>query len=413
MATAVEGVGSLQRSLTMNDLVAFGVAAIMGEGGFNLISQGVVQGGPKFPLALGAIITLFQGASKVYSEAFKAFPTNTAESDVVHAILGKETATFTAIAILAFNLISVSAILVLTSKTILPEAGWWSQIAVALGLLTAMTAFSLEGIHLNKQAVLGASAGIVALLMLASGIGLAEGFGGKGPGPFVYPHVLAKTPNFLKSLLFFYFILAGFDDIIKFTDETKEPMRDVPRSFYATNALCALLVIGVSYAYLHVLTFKRDAQYHGQNALGLIVESAFGANAGRAVYWIGAFLMLVTSFVSFLAVSRYVYSLADRADGHDERNPSAVRRFLLWLRDLNEKKVPWKAVLFTSGVIAAATLVNQVDFLVNASDFFLSLVLIAVSSAVTLMKIKKGETPIIEGVTTAGFVGLLSASFLV
>jgi amino acid transporter len=413
MATAVEGASGLQRALTMNDLVAFGVAAIMGEGGFNLISQGVVQGGPKFPLALGGIAALFQGASKVYSEAFKAFPTNTAESDVVHAVLGRETAIFTAIAILAFNLISVSAILVLTAKNIAPEAGWWSQIALALGLLTVMTTFSLEGIQLNKQAVFGASAGIVALLMLASGIGLAEGFSGKGPGPFIYPHVLAKTPNFLKSLLFFYFILAGFDDIIKFVDETKEPMRDIPRSFYATNALCALLVIGVSYAYLHVLTFKRDAHYHGQNALGLIVESAFGVGAGRAVYWIGIFLMLVTAFVSFLAVTRYVYSLADRVDGKEEKNPSAARRFLLWLRELNEKKVPWRSVLFTGGVVAAAALVNHVDFLVNASDFFLSLILIAVSAAVTIMRAKKGEMPIVEGLTTVGFVGLLSASFLV
>jgi len=35
----------LKRSLSFNDLLLFGVAAIMGSGGFNLIGDGIIAGG--------------------------------------------------------------------------------------------------------------------------------------------------------------------------------------------------------------------------------------------------------------------------------------------------------------------------------------------------------------------------------
>lgn len=402
-----DGHDGLQRSLSLSDLIGFGVAAIMGEGGFNLISKGVVAGGPSFPAALGIIGALFQGASKVYSDAYTAFKSNTAESDLVEATFGSAASSLTSLAILAFNIFSVSTVIVFTAKNILPTASWWSQIGLALTLLSAMSGFALQGIQVNKLAIGLFSAAITGMLALAGGIGVFEAFGGKGPGPMSYPHILAKSPNFLQSLLYFYFVLAGFDDIIKFVREAKDPDRDIPRSFHIVNALCLLLVVGVAYAYLHVLTFKRDSHYHGENALALIIESAFGAQAGKSTYWIGVFLMLTTAFVSFLAITRYMYDLPTAVKGE------GLREALKGFQELNAKKVPWKAVAVTFGVGATAILVNHIDTLVNASDFFLSLVMVLVSGAATVSEWRAGRTPVIEGLTTAGFAGLLSASFLV
>lgn len=55
---------SLAKSLNLFDLVGFGVASILGSGGFNLIGDGIRAGGAQFPLALGGVSLLFQGASK-------------------------------------------------------------------------------------------------------------------------------------------------------------------------------------------------------------------------------------------------------------------------------------------------------------------------------------------------------------
>jgi amino acid transporter len=232
-----------------------------------------------------------------------------------------------------------------------------------------------------------------------------------------YPHVLAKTPNLLKSVLYFYFIFSGFDDIMKFVQESKDPDQDVPRAFHLSNAVTALLVVGVAYAYLHVLTFKKDSHYHGDNAIALIVESAFGVRAGKAVYWAGMFLMIATGLVSFLAVTRYMYALAETVDGKEakeakEAEPSLLRRALIWLQDLNAAKAPWRSILVSFGLAALMILINHVDLLISLSDLSLSAIMVLVSAAVSKRRWREtGSFPWIEGATTAGFAGLLGATF--
>lgn len=395
--------GGLDRVLGLTDLVAFGVASIMGSGGFNLISEGIVNGGPWFPAAIGLIATLFQGASKVYSEAYAAFKSNTAETDIVKQEFGSGTAAFTGLSILGFNIFSVSTILVFAAKNMFPKGTWSGQIGVAILILAAMTGFSLKGIELNKQVIGFFSACIVGLLAFASSIGLVEGLGPTGTAPDAYPDALSKTPNFATSIFFFYFILSGFDDLMKFTEETKDPDRDIPRSFYISNALSTLLTVGVAYAYVHVLTLQRRGQpLHTENAIGHIIESALGKPSAEIIYWLGIFLMLITAFVSFLAVTRYLYGLGD------QKHPGRVGDILQWLQDLNAEKVPWRSVLMTFGLTAAGILMNHTHTLVRVSDLFLTLTMLTVSGAVTKYRWSKtGRVPWIEGLTAAGFAALL------
>lgn len=406
---------SLERALGLWDLVGFGVASIMGSGGFNLIGEGVVQGGRYFPVALGFVIALFQGASKVYEEAYKAFRSNTSESDVVQQEFGSVAAKATGVTILGFNIFAVSTILVFAAKNMFPGGKWHGQIAVAILILGVMTAFSLKGIELNKTVITFFAACIVGLLALASSIGLIEGFGPGGTGPFEYPAKILEPKNFVQSVLFFYFILSGFDDLMKFTEETKEPDKDIPRSFFLANGVSALLTIGVSYAFVHVLTLKKGSGAPAtNNAIGMIIESALGKPSAAIVYWVGIFLMLVTAFVSFLAITRYIYGLSEKIDSKstDDERAGAFNTFLRWLRDLNAEKVPWRSVLFTFALTSGAILMNHTQTLVKISDLFLTLTMLFVSGAVTKMRLQKGEKPVIEGLTTAAFLGLLSTCCL-
>lgn len=57
---------NLNKTLTLKDLVLFGVISIFGSGGFNLIGRAITQGGPQWPLALGGAAALFLGSSKTY-----------------------------------------------------------------------------------------------------------------------------------------------------------------------------------------------------------------------------------------------------------------------------------------------------------------------------------------------------------
>ena len=382
----------MKRSLEFNDLMAIGVASIMGSGGFNLIGDGIMSGGSYFPMALGSVATLFQGLSKVYEETYEKFKTNTSESELIKEQFGDIPEKISGIAIILFNILSVSTILVISSKLLFPTGSWSGQVGFALALLSGMTAFSLKGIDLNKGFINIFSYGIVALLALASMIGLIE-FGQK-TGPLKFPEAVHNLEfDFGKSLLYFFFIFAGFDTLIKFTEEAVNPDKDIPRSFYGANALSTLLTVGVCFAFLVV--FSKEKFSENENIIARIAESMMGKQAGVSVGLISIVLMVVTGFISFLATTRYMYGLG--------KEYPVLESFTY----LNENKVPWVPVLLTCVVAAAAILNNHVFTLVKLSDLTITVTLLLVSAAAVRAKLTKGKIPIIEGATTASLLGLL------
>jgi hypothetical protein len=397
----------LVRSLTFTDLLSFGIASIMGSGGFNLIGDGVLNGGSWFPAAIAIVTALFQGASKVYEEAYKAFKSNTSESDIVREQFGLGAEIGTAFSILLFNVFSISTILVFAAKTVFPKGLWSAQTAAALLISFGMAAFSLLGIEANKEAVAAFSGAVVLILVLASSIGLWEGFRPGGTPPDAWPSALNKTSDFGQSILYFYFILAGFDLLMKFVQESKNPDEDIPKSFYVSNGVSTLLTAGVAYAFVHALTLKKGgAAASKDNAVGLIFDSFFGPPAGSIVHWISIGLMLATAFVTFLGTSRYLYGIGEDYNGGKYKE-LAFNGVGEWLTRLSDTKVPVNAILLVAGLVALGILVNHTPHLVRLSDFFLTLVLFSVSAAVTKRRFGAGELPLIEGATMIGFMALL------
>ena len=380
----------LKKVLTFQDLTLFGVSSIMGSGGFNLIGDGIVSGGAQFPVALTAVSALFQGTSYVYQEVYNEFKKNTAESDIIKRELGDTAANISTTTILLFNLVSVSVILVLCSKLLFPKGTWSGQISFALVLLSIMTGVALKGIEFNRDVITLSGLAVTGLLSFAALIGLIE----LREGLPSMPSALRGTPNFVQSLLYFYFVLAGFDALIKFTEETKDPDHDLARSFYASNALSTLLTTGVCFAFL--IVFSKQAFNENDNILAKIIGSMLGPDAEKFTGLLSIALMTVTGFVCFLAATRYMFGI-----GQDIKS-------LSMFTELNEKKAPWKAILIAMTVIGLGILNNHVYTLVKMCDITLTITLLLVSAAATKFALSKGGTPWIEGLTTLSLGGLLS-----
>jgi basic amino acid/polyamine antiporter, APA family len=381
----------LKRSLGFNDLMAFGVASIMGSGGFNLIGDGIVSGGAQFPLALGSVAALFQGSSLTYHEAYNEFKTNTSESDLIRRELGDLTASVSSICILLFNIISVSTILVISSKILFPSGSWSGQVSFALILLSIITSLSLKGIDANKDFVKTSGMMVIGLLMFATMIGVVEA---TQKFPTELPKNIKVIPDLKKSVLYFFFVLAGFDALIKFSEEASQPDKDIPRSFYASNALGLLLTIGICFSFL-VVSFTKGFT-EKENIIAHIVESVLGPQAGIVTSLISVFLMIVTGFICFLTTTRYMFGLGKEIP------------VLEALTELNSEKVPWKAVALTTIIASIGILINHVYTLVKFSDIVIIVALMMVGAAATKMQLGKGKYPIVEGATTAALAILLS-----
>lgn len=384
----------LNRTLTLTDLTLFGVASIMGSGGFNLIGEGVRSGGSMWPLAFGISATLVMGAAYTYAGAFERFKENTAESDIIRSILGPLAESAGSVAILVYNIVSIVVILVFCSKIVIPSASWSSQVFLTLFFLSVMTGTALMGIDLNRDLIAGLTWVLIGILVAAIGAG--------GVGAFTQPLPSLEAPakgGFMNSLWMFFFVLVGFDAIMKFSEETKDE-RDVPTSMYLSNIVSIMLTAGVGLAITIWLPGLTEAQEG--NAIGLLFSKLLGGWILEPFKWLILTFLLLTTFVVFLATTRYLYGLNDKAD------------WLSPLKKVNAAKAPWMAIasVFSSGSLLS--LINNTERLVMITDLGFASIAALIAGSVSIADWCDGKlgSAAISGATGAGFLGLITSAFL-
>lgn len=377
--------------MTLKDLVLFGILSILASGGFNLLGHAVVQAGPAWPLTLAAAAAVFLGAAKTYSVAFEAHPSNTAESDLVQEQFGDIASAITAIGILIFNLFSISTILVFCSHIMLPSASWASQIGLAISIIAGMSGFALQGIDINKSVLNGFSQLLILILAATSVLG----FGGIALNG--YPSVFrVKGGSLLSSFFYFFFILSGFDALMKFVEETREPS-DVPKSFYLSTMISIFLLFGVVLSYICWVDIGSLKSY--DNPIGEIFQVFLGGYTREIFIGFAVLFMILTTFVVFLVSTRYLYGLGDKYPALEA------------LTSVNEAKVPDMAIYTTFGISSAVALLNHTESLLRLTDLGLGIQLATVAAAATVSQFKAGEFPLVEGATTAALTAVLASVF--
>jgi amino acid transporter len=392
----------LERALTLTDLTLFGVAAIVGSGGFNLVGKAVRAGGSWWPVAFLISATLLLGASYAYTEAFAISGKNTAESDIVASVFGPVGEGVSICAILLFNIVSISTILVFCAQLLLPNGSWGLQVGAALAALGGMATFSLAGIDLNRVSIDVIAYILVAVLAGTSCLGLY----GLSAAPAT---ALPSGTSFTTSLLMIFFILAGFDSIMKFTEEAKDAA-DIPRAFFTANIISFILVAGVALAiqvWLFTGTVFTGTVFTGKgpdlsaeresNAMGHLFSVFAGPWILEPTKYLMTAFMLATTFIVFLSQTRYLFGLG-------EKFPA-----LSALKEVNSASVPYMTVALVAGIAGLAILINHTETLVRLSDVGIIGLLGLVAAAASITDWQGGSlvSSLVNGVTATGFAGLL------
>lgn len=382
----------LSRALTLQDLTIFGIVSIMGSGGFNLIGTAVKSGGRWWILAFAIAAVLLLGASHTYSRAMvHTKPGNTLESDIVGNMFGRWAELATSTGILVFNIVGISVILVMCSHILFPNGKWLGQITFALATLTGMTILGLQGIDTNRDGINLAGIAFVMMIAFTAALGYIS--------QFIHTkresvHQPFNKDTFKVSVFTFFFILAGFDILAKFMDEAKDPS-DIPISFFASNIVSGIITLGIAMAIVSWIPNLTKA--NEEEAFENLIGHFLGKNAEDGFTYIVAGFLITTTFVVFLAISRYLYGLGKKNN-------------LQFLMSLNGKNAPYAASGVIAGLIALCILINNTDTLVMISDFGLIVTILLVSAAATFADWKVGESisALLSGITTAGFGGILS-----
>ena len=388
----------LERALTLTDLTLFGVASIVGSGGFNLVGKAVRAGGAWWPVAFGTSAALLLGASYAYSDAFRRFGKNTTESDMVASVFGPVGEGVSVFSILLFNIVSISAILVFCTQMMIPNGSWSAQVGSALALLGGMAGFSLAGIELNSVTINAMAYVLIGLLTFLSGLGI-YGLVAAPAAPSATGGPTGPPSSFITSLLLIFFVLAGFDSNMKFAEEAKEPT-DIPTSFFTSNLISIALVAGVALA-IQMWVPGLSAAKEG-NALSHLFAAFFGPGSMIPVMFLMVGFMLTATFVVFLSTTRYLFSLGEKFS------------VLAPLKEVNAASVPYNTVALLTVISGLAILINHTETLVRLSDAGIILLLGLVAAAAAATDFGEGSlfSAALNGATATGFTGLLAACLL-
>ena len=384
----------LKRSLTLTDLTLFGIASILGSGGFNLIGSGVSSGGALWPLALSIAAALLMGSAFTYASAFARFRHNTAETDMVRSVFGSSLENVGITSLLFYNIASIAVILVLCAKLLLPMASGGVHTGITLLLLTGIAGVSLLGIDVNKEILNVVTSGLLLLFCVVSLMG------GGGVLTQSFPTLPMPSHNgFLNSVWLFFFVLVGFDALMKFAEETKHDA-DIPVSFYLTNILSATLTAGVAVAISVWLPGLTKTQADG--AIPLLFAKFLGARIVWPMKIITSVFLFITTFVVFLATTRYLYGLGEKSG------------VLASLMDVNTAKAPWVAIAAVFCVASILLFLNNMELLVKITDIGFAVIASLVAGAVAVSDWRDGKTAeaCVSGATATGFAGLVASAFL-
>ena len=377
----------LEKTLNLSDLILFGISSILGSGGFNLVGNAIKDGGHQFPLMLLLSGALFAGSANTYSYAHDTFKKNISETLLIESVFGSIGKNISVVSILFYNIFSVATILVFSAKMLFPEGTYVGQISFALLILSMMCFSAFQRLDLNKEIINSFSIGIIALLSFVSLLGV----GGLATQNFSTPKFPVQT-NLYESFLYFFFVLAGHDALIKFSEETVTPS-DLNTSMYISIGASVLLIAGLCMAGLVWVGDFRTGDVN--DIVADIFEKALNHNTGKYITMIAIFFMVSTTFLGFLATIRYLYGIPDDM-------PS-----LEFIKLGGDGKVSNISILLVTIACALAICINHTSSLVELADLGLVIVLLLVAAATFKDKIKKDEFSMIDGLTTGGFASVL------
>jgi amino acid transporter len=389
----------LKRTLGLSDLLFFGITNILGSGAANLSGPTVMAARQYYPEVIAAVTGLLVGSSKTYAVAHEAYQTNDCESRIIADEIGGWAATGTQLGVVAYGILSIAVGLLFITRIFCSGASWAFQVMVAVQLAILLIVVGVLGIDINKEVVDFTSALFVFVLGAVGLIGLSMAVA--GPAMQTVASVGNGELHIGKAFLYVFFILAGFDVIVKFTEETVAPLESVPTAMYGSNIISALLLVGVCVAFVALVPLRGRGGIDGgsyHNVLADIVDAWFGKGTGVNMdIFVGLFI-LISSFIQYIGVSRYIYSVIKGKDG-------AV---VEWWRGLNARSAPHRIMVGVGALLIGAIFINNIDKLVASADLFLIVLLAAVGWSAARRVWSEGKrVPWVESGTTLGLLGVL------
>lgn len=357
----------LRRELGLAQITASGVGIIVGAGIYVLLGAATTSAGAAVWASFGIAGALSLLTALSYAELAAMFPSAGAEYDYTRHAAPAPVA-FVVGWVMIVGLVIAAAAVALGFGEYLRHFVDLPVVLGALALLGLVAATALAGIRRSARVTLLFSAVQIGGLLLV----IVAGAFHLGDHSVVEGASIGGTVGG-AALVFFAFI--GFDEVITLAEETRDPIRTIPRGLLLALAISTLLYVAVAIAGVSVLGADRLAA--SPQPLAAVIDEALGSGGADVVAVVALIATANTTLLCITASSRLVYGMASQA-----ALPPATGR-------ISTRGVPWVAVAVAVTSAAAVTSIGDIALVASITDFAVYVVFIAVNVVVVVLRFRQ------------------------
>ena len=359
----------LKRTLSLFEVTASGVGVILGAGIYALIGVAASYAGNSLWLSflIAAVIAAFTGLS--YAELSSVFKTNSAEYNYTKKAFNRKLALIIGLFVISSGVLTAATVSIGFSNYLNALTGL--PILVFAGLLIVfLSLINFTGIKLSAKVVIFATFLEVIGLLIIIVIGikywgtvnlLSFDFGLKGV---------------LQAAALIFFAYMGFEEIVKLSEETKYPRKNIPKALILSIVITTILYILVAISAISIMGHEQLALSNAP--LAETASMSLGKIAFVVLAIIALFSTMNTVLLSLVASSRMTYGLA--------KEQALPEKF----GEVHKKtNTPWLAIL----LIAIAGLIllffKDIETIANITNITLFVTFGFVNASLLVLRYKK------------------------
>jgi basic amino acid/polyamine antiporter, APA family len=359
----------LKRSLGLGSLVFYGVGMILGAGIYSIVGKAAGLAGHSLWMSfLVAAITAALSALS-YAELSTLVPKAGAEyAFLSFAFPRKRWLATTSGFMMFFSAAATAAAVSLAFAGYLAHFLNLPRELTAALLLFGFTSLNIYGIQesarLNTLFTLVEAFGLMVIVWL----GVDSGFGST-----IFSSPITKGVFPAASLVLFAFL--GFENLVNFTEEARQPVRDIPKAILLSLGISTVLYMLVSVAAVSLVDPVDLAKSTAPLMDAAIARSVI---LGDLLGSIALFSTANTVLIALLAGSRILYGMA---------KGSAVPA--VFARIHRKRSTPWLACLLVMAIALGLIPIGAVDVVASLASFATIVSFILVNVAVIALRFNR------------------------
>jgi amino acid transporter len=354
-------------------LVFYSVGVIIGAGVYSVIGAAAGLAGESLWLSflVGAVVALLTAIS--YAEMTTSFPTAGAEYVYVRHALPEfgRVALGIALVILIGGVAAATTVAIAFGgymRVFFDVPQWLSALLLLAGCTGIIVCGLREASWFNTIFTSIEVLGLI--LVIAAGLTRDD---------FAAPLYRLPQPGVLPAAAILFFVYLGFEEIANLSEEVRHPARDIPRAFFISLAIIAVLYVLVALA---VTALATPAELAAADApLAVAINNAWPRAAGL-LSGIALFSTANTVLVTLIASSRLTFSIARDGD------IPAIFAVLL-----PKRQTPWTAAILCLALAAVLIPIGDLKILAEMSSFAALLAYLAVNLTLIILRYRRPDHP--------------------